>query len=71
MFDKDGNGSIDRDELKTVFGELGKFFAEEEIQRMIDAADADQSGSLEYEEFIALISKSSTRSKNHWTVFWQ
>ncbi len=32
MFDKDGNGEIDKAELKQVFEELGKFFSDSEIQ---------------------------------------
>ena len=38
-FDKDGNGSIDKDELKLVFEELGKLMPEEEITRMMSMAD--------------------------------
>ena len=55
MFDKDGNGSIDRDELRQVFEELGKVFPENEMQRMMAIADKDDSGSLEYEEFINIV----------------
>jgi calmodulin len=55
MFDKDGNGSIDRDELRQVFAELGNYFPESEMQRMMAIADADDSGSLEYEEFINIV----------------
>ena len=54
-FDKDGNGAIDAKELKQVFEELGKIFSEEEITNMIAMVDADQSGSLEYEEFIEIV----------------
>ena len=32
LFDKDGNGSIDREELRQVFVELGKLFPEDEIK---------------------------------------
>ena len=32
MFDKDGNGEIDRAELQQVFLELGKFFTEDEVR---------------------------------------
>ena len=32
LFDKDGNGQIDRKELQQVLSELGKFFTEEEAQ---------------------------------------
>ena len=32
LFDKDGNGEIDRAELQQVFLELGKFFTEDEVR---------------------------------------
>ncbi len=55
MFDKDGNGRIDKQELLEVFAEMGKVFSETDVQRMIDIADTDQSGALEYEEFIEIV----------------
>ena len=54
-FDKDGSGVIDRSELDAVFAEIDKHFSEEELERMIQLADQDQSGSLNYEEFIAYV----------------
>lgn len=54
-FDRDGNGKIDKLELREVFADMGKFFPESDIQQMIDSADADQSGALEYEEFIEVV----------------
>lgn len=68
MFDKDGNGSIDRDELKQVFEELGQFFPQEELQKMIDMADKDDSGSLEYEEFIKVVSGRRKKKKFQWPM---
>ena len=35
MFDKDGNGTIDRDELRDVMMQLGEKLSEEEIEEMI------------------------------------
>jgi len=52
-FDKDGSGKIDKNELKAVFAEMGKSFTDQELHRMIELADKDGSGTLEYEEFIA------------------
>ncbi len=52
-FDKDGNGKIDKYELQAAFKEMGKHFPPKEIERMIKIADKDNSGTLEYEEFIA------------------
>ena len=52
MFDQDGNGSIDKTEMKTILEEMGKVFTDEEVEKMIALADTDHSGTLEYEEFI-------------------
>jgi len=54
-FDKDGSGQIDRSELDSVFDELGKDFSEDELQRMIQLADEDSSGTINYEEFISYV----------------
>merc|ERR1712002_672138 len=52
-YDKDGSGKIDAAELQQVFAEMGKTYSTEQMERMISLADADASGTLEYEEFIA------------------
>jgi len=51
-FDKDGSGEIDRSELDAVFEEMGKHFSDDELQRMIGLVDKDQTGTMDYEEFI-------------------
>ena len=52
-FDKDKNGQIDHAELKEAFADMGKFFSDAEIGRMIEMFDKDNSGTVSYEEFIA------------------
>jgi len=54
-FDKNGDGSIDHKELQAVFAEMGKTFSEADMKRMINLSDKDNSGTLEYEEFIATV----------------
>ena len=51
MFDRDGNGLIDRDELKLVMQELGEKLSEEDIDEMIEEADTNNDGFIDYEEF--------------------
>ena len=51
-FDINGDGTIDRQELEKVFTSLGKQFSKDELDRMISLADKDQSGTLDYEEFV-------------------
>ena len=52
-FDSSGNWSIDLSDLKKVFKKLEKSLSDQELQRMIDMADEDKSGTVNYEEFIA------------------
>jgi Ca2+-binding EF-hand superfamily protein len=51
-FDKNGDGEIDKSELEAVFKEMGKSVPQEEIDRIIAAADRDGNKKLNYEEFI-------------------
>merc|ERR1711953_751069 len=51
VFDGDGNGFINRQELAVVMGNLGESLTQEEIQGMIDQADIDGDGQINYEEF--------------------
>ena len=50
-FDQDGNGVISRDELQTVFAELGRYLSEEEVEEIIASIDQDGTGNINYEEF--------------------
>jgi len=56
-FDIDGNGKIDRDELAQVMKNLGQELSAEEIEAMMKEADTDGDGSIDFEEFKALMSK--------------
>ena len=42
MFDKDGNGTIDRDELRDVMQQLGEKLSEEDIEEMITVENVKQ-----------------------------
>jgi len=48
---QDGNGFINRQELACVMGNLGEALTPAEIQGMIDQADVDGDGQINYEEF--------------------
>merc|ERR1712226_746008 len=55
VFDGDGNGFINRQELACVMGNLGEALTPEEIQSMIDEADIDGDGQINYEEFFSMM----------------
>ena len=54
-FDKNGDGKIDSAELDQVFREMGKVLPKADLDRIIQLADKDSSGALDYEEFIAQV----------------
>ena len=57
MFDKDGNGQISRDELREVMTQLGEKMNEEDINEMIEDADKNGDGMINYEEFVAYMTQ--------------
>jgi Ca2+-binding EF-hand superfamily protein len=50
-FCQDGNGFINRQELACVMMNLGETLTGEEISSMIEEADIDGDGQINYEEF--------------------
>eukprot|EP00945_MAST-04E_sp_MAST-4E-sp1_P002460 g2460.t1 len=57
LFDKDGGGSIDAEELGDAMRALGQDPDPEELQNMVDEVDEDGSGEIEFDEFLILMSK--------------
>ncbi|CAI2374083.1 unnamed protein product [Moneuplotes crassus] len=50
-FDRDGNGSIDAEEIQKVIQELGLDAKSSEIENLISEADKDGNGKIEFDEF--------------------
>ena len=57
MFDRDKDGTIKVKELGNVMRTLNVDFTEQELNEMIQEADANKNGSLEFEEFVHLMNK--------------
>jgi len=55
LFDKDGNGVIDRAELITVLRSLGHNPTPQEITDMIQAADFTKDGVVDFDEFVVMM----------------
>eukprot|EP00252_Welwitschia_mirabilis_P021501 TRINITY_DN5531_c0_g1_i2.p2 TRINITY_DN5531_c0_g1~~TRINITY_DN5531_c0_g1_i2.p2 ORF type:complete len:196 (+),score=62.35 TRINITY_DN5531_c0_g1_i2:2100-2687(+) len=52
--DTDNNGDITFDELKTGLQKLGSQLNEQEIQLLMESADVDKNGRLDFGEFVAV-----------------
>lgn len=60
-FDIDGDGKINREELRQVLtgGDIGLHLSQREIDLMILEADRDRDGSIDYMEFIDMMTHSN------------
>ena len=52
---QDGNGFINRMELRSVMMNLGEKLTDEEIESLIDDVDIDGDGQINYEEFFIMM----------------
>lgn len=55
VFDMDGNGYIDRQELRYIMKRLGENLGDDDIQEMFRIADINGDGLIDYEEFTKLL----------------
>ena len=51
VFDKDGSGSVDRDEIKRIMVNLTEPMEEEDVDKIIKAFDTNGDGLVDYQEF--------------------
>ena len=55
MVSQDGGGSIDSDELEALMNSLGQQPSPAELEKMVELADADGSGDIDFIEFVTLM----------------
>lgn len=55
LFDKDGDGKITTKELGTIMRSLGQNPTEAHLREMIAEVDQDGSGTIDFDEFLALM----------------
>ncbi|KAL6258978.1 hypothetical protein P5V15_008901 [Pogonomyrmex californicus] len=56
LFDKDGDGTITKEELGRVMRSLGQFARAEELRTMLQEIDIDGDGNVSFEEFVEIVS---------------
>lgn len=54
LFDQDGQGKITLQSLRRVADELGETVSDDELRKMIGAADTNEDGAISKEEFLAI-----------------
>lgn len=57
VFDKNKDGFISARELRDIMMNLGEKMTDDEVEDMIAEADIDGDGQIDYEEFIAMVTK--------------
>ena len=57
MFDRDGDGYIDMKELRMVITRIGQPLTEEDADELLQDADLDGNGKLDYNEFARMITE--------------
>ena len=55
LLDLDGGGTIDQDELKEGLEKIGKSPGEEELEKLMQAADLDDEAGLDFPSFVQLM----------------
>ncbi|XP_023323418.1 neo-calmodulin isoform X2 [Eurytemora carolleeae] len=65
VFDKDGHGFVTSQEMATVLQSIGDPLSPEETEELIDEADIDGDGNINYEEFITILFKSQKGLKKN------
>merc|ERR1711959_209738 len=59
LFDKKRTGSIPLSDMGTVLRSLGQNPTEAELQALMDEVDADKSGTIDFEEFVNMMSRTN------------
>lgn len=55
LFDKNGDGYISSEELKSILSNNGEKISDNELDAMIKDADIDGDGKINYEEFVTVL----------------
>ena len=64
LYDKDGDGTITVLELGSIMRSLGQTPSDAELQELIDEIDADKNGTIDFNEFVTMMSKKATHTNS-------
>jgi len=64
VYDKDGSGNINTEELGAVMRSLGVDQTEEELQEMVAEIDTNGSGTVNFEEFCVMMAGNTDEDVN-------
>ena len=67
LFDRDGDGVITTKELGTVMKSLGQNLEEEELSDMINEVDGDGNGTIDFHEFIVMMTNAFNAMKDNYS----
>ena len=56
-FDTTGSGAFGPEEFEKVAASVGEHFSSSEVDQMIDYADKDRDGAINYEEFVKIVTQ--------------
>ncbi len=57
MFDKDENGLISENDIRTIFTTLGENVTTDDINHLLEQAHLDEAGRVKYADFVKIILK--------------
>ena len=58
IFDKNGDGYISKSEMKSAMKKMNENFSDAEIDQIIQDADLDDDGEVNFHEFVVLMNQS-------------
>ena len=64
VFDRDGDGLISEEELRLTMNNLGEPLTDQEVRSMIEEADLDGDGRINFQEFARLMQSQQARARS-------